>query len=80
LRTERWRYTEWDNGEKGTELYDHFNDAMEVENLAENSEFQETVKDLREMLQQAVAKSLPTEGGSPNVKPMDWAPNIMDQE
>ena len=80
LRTERWRYTEWDNGEKGNELYDHFNDAMEVENLAENSEFQETVKDLREMLQQAVAKSLPTEGGSPNVKPMDWAPNIMDQE
>lgn len=80
LRTERWRYTEWDNGEKGTELYDHFNDAMEVENLAENSEFQETVKDLREMLHQAVAKSLPTEGGSPNVKPMDWAPNITDQE
>lgn len=80
LRTERWRYTEWDNGEKGTELYDHFNDAMEVENLAENTEFQETVKDLREMLHQAVAKSLPTEGGSPNVKPMDWAPNITDQE
>ncbi len=80
LRTERWRYTEWDNGEKGTELYDHFNDAMEVENLAENSEFQETVKDLRELLHQAVAKSLPTEGGSPNVKPMDWAPNITDQE
>src|SRR5438132_138338 len=26
VRTERWRYTEWDNGKKGTELYDHDND------------------------------------------------------
>jgi iduronate 2-sulfatase len=80
LRTERWRYTEWDNGEKGRELYDHFNDAMEVENLVDKEEFQMTVKELRQLLHQAIDKSLPKEGSSPSVKPMDWAPNITDND
>jgi len=80
LRTERWRYTEWDNGEKGRELYDHFNDAMEVENLVDKEEFQMTVKELRQLLHQAIETSLPKEGSSPSVKPMDWAPNITDND
>jgi uncharacterized sulfatase len=39
VRTERWRYTEWDGGEKGTELYDHKNDPQELKNLADNPQF-----------------------------------------
>ncbi len=34
VRTERWRYTEWDGGAKGTELYDHAADPGEQRNLA----------------------------------------------
>src|SRR5690606_8639841 len=34
LRMERWRYTEWDEGVQGVELYDHENDPGELSNLA----------------------------------------------
>lgn len=34
VRTPRWRYTEWDSGEKGVELYDHDSDPGEMKNLA----------------------------------------------
>src|SRR5262249_41418878 len=34
VRTERWRYTEWDGGAKGAELYDHDADPKEHRNLA----------------------------------------------
>jgi iduronate 2-sulfatase len=34
IRTERWRYTEWSEGAEGVELYDHFSDPLEFENLA----------------------------------------------
>jgi uncharacterized sulfatase len=34
VRTDRWRYTEWDEGTLGLELYDHAGDALEYHNLA----------------------------------------------
>ncbi|MFO1441339.1 MAG: sulfatase [Verrucomicrobiaceae bacterium] len=34
IRTERWRYTEWNEGAAGLELYDHQNDPHELKNLA----------------------------------------------
>jgi uncharacterized sulfatase len=37
IRTERWRYTEWDEGREGRELYDHRLDAHEFVNLAEEA-------------------------------------------
>jgi uncharacterized sulfatase len=33
VRTERYRYTEWDNGRSGAELYDHQADPRESKNL-----------------------------------------------
>ena len=33
VRTERWRYTEWDEGRAGLELYDHAADPREGNNL-----------------------------------------------
>ncbi len=34
VRTERWRYNEWDEGRRGAELYDHRTDPGELRNLA----------------------------------------------
>jgi uncharacterized sulfatase len=34
VRTDRWRYTEWDDGRKGVELYDQNADPGEYNNLA----------------------------------------------
>jgi iduronate 2-sulfatase len=37
LRTPRWRYTEWDEGRRGRELYDHDADPREITNLAKKN-------------------------------------------
>jgi uncharacterized sulfatase len=50
VRTERWRYTEWDEGRKGVELYDHDTDPHELKNLAKDAKHAETVKDLSKLL------------------------------
>jgi iduronate 2-sulfatase len=34
VRTEQWRYTEWDDGKQGIELYDEMADPAELRNLA----------------------------------------------
>jgi len=36
VRTARYRYTEWDNGDSGVELYDHQSDPRESRNLAKD--------------------------------------------
>jgi uncharacterized sulfatase len=33
IRTDRWRFTEWGEGTHGTELYDHYSDPLEFQNL-----------------------------------------------
>ena len=38
IRTERWRYTEWNEGKLGIELYDHATDPQEFTNLAQSPE------------------------------------------
>ncbi len=43
VRTNRWRYTEWDNGKLGKELYDETNDPNECVNLANNLKFKNIV-------------------------------------
>jgi iduronate 2-sulfatase len=52
VRTPRWRYTEWDDGKKGVELYDHDHDPHEWTNLAADAAHAETVKRLKELLKQ----------------------------
>jgi uncharacterized sulfatase len=55
VRTERWRYTEWDEGRKGVELYDHDNDPREFTNLAKEAKHAKTVEELRKLLRQGAA-------------------------
>jgi uncharacterized sulfatase len=53
VRTERYRYTEWDGGRKGTELYDYHNDLPESKNLAALPEHAARVRRMRQLLRQA---------------------------
>jgi iduronate 2-sulfatase len=50
VRTERWRYTEWDEGRKGVELYDHAKDPREYRNLAGDPKFAATVAEMKQRL------------------------------
>ncbi len=60
VRTERWSYTEWDEGRRGTELYDLENDPRESHNLAAIAEHAATVAELRQLLRTGpVAKPSP---------------------
>lgn len=58
IRTERYRYTEWDRGQAGIELYDHQNDPAEMMNLAgtpENEGLQKELADLLDIRLKAIA-------------------------
>ena len=50
VRDERWRYTEWDGGRGGRELYDHRQDPREYTNLADDPRFASTIARLRPLL------------------------------
>ncbi len=50
VRTERWRYTEWDGGAAGTELYDQVSDPGELKNLAEDPAQAGTKAELKALL------------------------------
>jgi uncharacterized sulfatase len=50
VRTERWRYTEWDGGKQGAELYDHDRDPGEYDNLAKDPKYADTVSAMRQLL------------------------------
>ena len=50
VRTERWRYTEWDDGKQGRELYDHDADPREHRNLANDERYAQTVTELKALL------------------------------
>jgi iduronate 2-sulfatase len=53
IRTERWRYTEWDDGKRGTELYDERADAGEMRNLADDTKYADRIKELKKLLRSA---------------------------
>jgi iduronate 2-sulfatase len=49
-RTDRWRYIEWDGGEKGAQLYDEQADPGETKNLAADPAHAATVAELKALI------------------------------
>ena len=52
VRTEQWRYNEWDDGKQGIELYDHVNDPKEHKNLAEDPKHAKVIEELKLLLRE----------------------------
>jgi iduronate 2-sulfatase len=50
VRTEKWRYTEWDEGKRGIELYDEAADPDEMRNLAADPKHRATVVEMKKLL------------------------------
>lgn len=63
VRTERWRYTEWNFGKTAEELYDEVNDPKELKNLASDPEYAGVVKEMKTLLQKV--HPAPVKGGEP---------------
>src|SRR5262249_16067384 len=50
IRTERYRYTEWDDGKMGMQLYDYETDPGELKNLAADAASQGIAAELKSRL------------------------------
>ncbi len=74
LRTERYRYTEWGEGEHGRELYDYTTDPQELTNLASLPAHAATVASLSRDLRSAVKSTFPASGRAPAVSEGLWMP------
>ncbi len=79
IRTPRYRYTRWDRGEAGEELYDHKDDMLEQTNLASHENLLDVINEHRQLLDAAIAMHFP-EKGRPEVKTTLPPPNLTDPD
>jgi uncharacterized sulfatase len=61
VRTHLWRYTEWDFGNAGAELYNEETDPKELNNLATDPRYQGVVSQMKSLLKKV--HPVPVEGG-----------------
>ncbi|MDB6125876.1 MAG: sulfatase [Pedosphaera sp.] len=69
VRTERWRYTEWNGGKDGAELYDHNTDPHEWHNLANDPKHAKTKAELQKLLRENFSAAEEAEPVRKNRKP-----------
>jgi uncharacterized sulfatase len=50
VRTDRYRYTEWDGGKKGVQLFDYTTDPGELKNLAEDESYADVLAQMKKLL------------------------------
>lgn len=55
IRTKRYRYTEWDGGNEGIQLFDHKKDPEEMNNLAGNPKAKKTETKMKALLDEKLA-------------------------
>lgn len=55
IRSDRWRYTEWDRGERGAELYDHESDSAEQTNLIDSEAHAPIIREMKRLLNERLA-------------------------
>jgi uncharacterized sulfatase len=53
VRTKKWRFTEWDEGKAGMELYNEKNDKGELVNLASKKKYSGMIKELSVLLRKS---------------------------
>ncbi len=56
VRTERWRFSEWNGGDAGAVLFDHESDPHEMKNLAGDPSQQMVVAELKKLLAKLPAR------------------------
>ncbi len=68
VRTERWRYTEWDGGKQGAQLFDMVNDPQELKDLVADPMHAATVKDMKALIVKNWASEYRPAGGKAGSK------------
>jgi len=68
VRTERWRYNEWDGGGAGVELYDHEAGPHEYQNLAKDPQYAGQVSELKGLLPKTKSADIPGRVGKKKKK------------
>ena len=62
IRTEKWRYTEWEHGKRGVELYDETADPQELRNLAADPKHSKVVGEMQALLRRVSDQRHPAPG------------------
>jgi arylsulfatase A-like enzyme len=57
IRTDRYRYTIWDGGEQGSELYDYETDPQELTNLIESPDHADVIKRHKQLMEAAIKRA-----------------------
>ncbi len=60
VNTARFRYTEWDEGRQGVELYDHASDPREYKNLAGDPARAATIAEMKRLMREARISTITT--------------------
>jgi iduronate 2-sulfatase len=63
VRTDRWRYIEWDGGKRGTELYDEGADPHEYRNLTKDPAHAAVIGELRSLIRKNWPPGSPSNDG-----------------